>query len=100
MKTSRLVLSIPQILCSEHLFFLSRKKMDHSDYVLISNGLMLSLGKTSILYQLTSELLDTLSRAKVFTKIDLKHAYHLIRIAARDEWKTVFHTMAMDLLNG
>jgi hypothetical protein len=27
---------------------------------------------------LTSELLDTLSRAKVFTKIDLKHAYHLI----------------------
>jgi hypothetical protein len=34
---------------------------------------------------LTSELLDTLSRAKVFTKIDLKHAYHLIQITARDE---------------
>jgi hypothetical protein len=41
---------------------------------------------------LTSELLDTLSRAKVFTKIDLKHAYHLIQIAARDEWKTAFRT--------
>jgi hypothetical protein len=33
---------------------------------------------------LTSKLPDTPSRAKVFTKIDLKHAYHLIRIAARD----------------
>jgi Reverse transcriptase (RNA-dependent DNA polymerase) len=41
---------------------------------------------------LTSELLDTPSRAKVFTKIDLKHAYHLIRIAAGDEWKTAFRT--------
>ena len=42
---------------------------------------------------LTSELLDTLSKAKIFTKIDLKHAYHLVRIAARDEPIT-------DLLNG
>jgi hypothetical protein len=50
MKTSKLVLSVPQILRSEHLFFLLRKKTDHSDYVLISDGLMLSLGKTSILY--------------------------------------------------
>jgi RNase H-like domain found in reverse transcriptase/Reverse transcriptase (RNA-dependent DNA polymerase) len=41
---------------------------------------------------LTSELLNTPSRAKVFTKIDLKHAYHLIRIAAGDEWKTAFCT--------
>jgi hypothetical protein len=41
---------------------------------------------------LTSELLDTPSRAKVFTKIDLKHAYHLIQIAAGDEWKTAFRT--------
>jgi Reverse transcriptase (RNA-dependent DNA polymerase) len=41
---------------------------------------------------LTSEFLDILSRAKVFTKIDLKHAYHLIWIAAGDEWKTAFCT--------
>jgi Reverse transcriptase (RNA-dependent DNA polymerase) len=41
---------------------------------------------------LTSKLLDTPSRAKVFTKIDLKHAYHLIQIAARNEWKTAFRT--------
>jgi hypothetical protein len=51
MKTSRLDLSILQILYSEHLFFLLRKKTDHSDYVLISDGLMLSLEKTSILYR-------------------------------------------------
>jgi hypothetical protein len=41
---------------------------------------------------LTSKLLDTLRRAKVFTKIDLKHVYHLIQISARDKWKTAFHT--------
>ena len=44
------------------------------------------------LLPLTSELLDTLSKAKIFTKIDLKHAYHLVRIAAGDEWKTTFWT--------
>jgi hypothetical protein len=41
--------------------------------------------KDKYLLPLTSELLDTPSRAKVFTKIDLKHAYHLIWIAAGDE---------------
>ena len=41
---------------------------------------------------MTYELLDALSKAKIFTKIDLKHAYHLVRIAARDEWKTAFQT--------
>jgi hypothetical protein len=50
MKTSRLVSSVPQVLHLEHWFFLSRKRMDLLDYVLISNVLMLSLGKTSILY--------------------------------------------------
>jgi hypothetical protein len=41
---------------------------------------------------LTSELLDIPSRAKVFTKIDPKHAYHFIQIAVGDEWKTAFRT--------
>jgi hypothetical protein len=49
-------------------------------------------GKDKYPLPLTSKLLDTPSRAKVFTKIDLKHAYHLIQIATRDEWKTAFHT--------
>ena len=39
---------------------------------------------------LISDLLDSPSRAKIYTKIDLWHAYHLVRIAPGDEWKTAF----------
>ena len=38
------------------------------------------------------DLLDTLQKARVFTKINLWHAYHLVRIAEGDEWKTTFRT--------
>jgi RNase H-like domain found in reverse transcriptase/Reverse transcriptase (RNA-dependent DNA polymerase) len=48
--------------------------------------------KDKYLIPLTSKLLNTPSRAKVFTKIDLKHAYYFIWIAAEDEWKTAFWT--------
>ena len=41
---------------------------------------------------LISETLDRLRSAKVFTKLDLKGAYNLIRIAEGDEWKTAFRT--------
>ena len=41
---------------------------------------------------LISDLLDTLQKACVFTKINLCHAYHLVHIADGDEWKTTFHT--------
>ena len=39
---------------------------------------------------LVSDLLDRLSRAKTFTKIDLRGAYNLVRIKPGDEWKTAF----------
>ena len=38
------------------------------------------------------ELLDRLSRASIFSKIDLKSGYNLVRIADGDEWKTAFRT--------
>src|ERR1700733_12546947 len=41
---------------------------------------------------LISDLLDSSGRARIYTKIDLQHAYHLVRIAEGDEWKTTFRT--------
>ena len=41
---------------------------------------------------LIPEILDRLSGAKYFTKLDLKDAYYRIRIKAGDEWKTAFRT--------
>ena len=41
---------------------------------------------------LISDLLDAPRKARIYTKIDLQHAYHLVRIAAGDKWKTAFRT--------
>ena len=40
----------------------------------------------------TSDLLEAPSGAKLYTKLNLQHAYHLVCIADRDEWKTSFCT--------
>jgi len=41
---------------------------------------------------LISELLDRVRGARIFTKLDLRNAYHLIRIKQGDEYQTAFHT--------
>jgi hypothetical protein len=41
---------------------------------------------------LIGEALDRLLHAKVYTKLDVKDAYHNLRIAKGDEWKMVFQT--------
>ena len=41
---------------------------------------------------LMTELPERVARATVFTKLDLKDGYHLIRIRKGDEWKTAFRT--------
>lgn len=41
---------------------------------------------------LIAESLERLSQAKVYTKLDIRDAYHRIRIKEGDEWKTAFRT--------
>ncbi|KAI2652487.1 Transposon Tf2-6 polyprotein [Labeo rohita] len=41
---------------------------------------------------LMSSAFDLLQEARVFSKLDLRNAYHLVRIREGDEWKTAFNT--------
>ena len=41
---------------------------------------------------LMTELREQVAKAKIFTKLDLRHGYNLVRIAKGDEWKTAFRT--------
>src|SRR3979490_1232337 len=42
---------------------------------------------------LITDLLDAPKKARIYTKIDLRHTYHLVRIAEGDKWKTAFRTL-------
>ena len=41
---------------------------------------------------LVKETLMRLAQARIFTKLDVRGAYNLIRMKEGDEWKTVFRT--------
>ncbi|KAK9395734.1 PEG10: Retrotransposon-derived protein PEG10 [Crotalus adamanteus] len=41
---------------------------------------------------LIPELIERLRQAKIFTKLDLRGAYNLVRVRDGDEWKTAFRT--------
>ena len=69
------------------------KKKDGSLWLCIDfHGLNKISKKDRYPLPLISDLLDSPSCAKIYTKIDLRHAYHLVRIAPGDEWKTTFRT--------
>ena len=53
-------------------------------------GLNCIFKKDYYLLPLISNLLDSPCKAWVYSKIDLCHAYHLVRIINSDEWKTAF----------
>jgi hypothetical protein len=58
------------------------------DYHAINEGTI----ENRYLLPLMQDTLMNLSRAKWFTKLDIRGAYNLIRMAEGEEWKTTFHT--------
>ncbi|KAI2662144.1 Transposon Tf2-9 polyprotein [Labeo rohita] len=48
--------------------------------------------KNTYPFPLISSAFERLQGASIFTKLDLRNAYHLVRIRRGDEWKTAFNT--------
>lgn len=72
-------------------FFVSKK--DHSlrpciDY----RGLNAITVKNKYPLPLISSAFEPIQEATIFSKLDLRNAYHLVRIREGDEWKTAFNT--------
>jgi hypothetical protein len=69
------------------------KKKDGSLHMCVDyRGLNKVTKKNRYPISLISGLLEQLGSAKIFTKIDLRGAYNLVRVKEGDEWKTTFCT--------
>ena len=78
----------------EHPYSSYGRRMDHCAFAATSEGSTeYPISKKDwYLLPLINDLLDALHKAWIYTKIDLRHAYHLICIADGNEWKTTFRT--------
>src|SRR3979490_384362 len=70
----------------------ARKKDSSLQLCTDFRGLNKITKKDRYLLPQVTDLLDSPQKARIFTKIDLRHAYHLIRIREGDKWKTAFQT--------
>ena len=69
------------------------KKKDGALWLCINfRGLNKITKKDKYPLPLITDLLDSPGKARIYTKIDLQHTYHLLCIAKGDEWKTAFRT--------
>jgi hypothetical protein len=48
--------------------------------------------KKIVSFTLNLKIVDQISRAKMYTKIDFRGAYNLVHIRESDKWKTIFRT--------
>ena len=69
------------------------KKKDSSLHLCVDfHGLNKITKKDRYPLPLIANWLGTPGKEKIYTKINLQHAYHLVHIAEGDEWKTAFRT--------
>uniref|UniRef100_A0A8C5MZM0 Gypsy retrotransposon integrase-like protein 1 n=1 Tax=Leptobrachium leishanense TaxID=445787 RepID=A0A8C5MZM0_9ANUR len=73
-------------------FFFVQKKEGDLRPCIDFRGLNKITVKNAYPIPLIPELFDRLKHSKIFSKLDLRGAYNLIRIKHGDEWKTAFNT--------
>lgn len=73
-------------------FFFVKKKIGSLRPCIDYRGLNDITVKNRYPLPLMSSAFEILQGAKVFTKLDLRNAYHLVRIKEGHEWKTAFNT--------
>ncbi len=69
-----------------------KKKEGSLRHCIDYRGLNDIMVKNTYLLPLMSSAFERLQGASFFTKLDLRNAYHLVRIREGDEWKTAFNT--------